>query len=247
VIGNASMPDERPINMSGLASSLWPPGFPEHWQFVQGPENQDLVYEGREPRVARLGDPSDSRSWHARSRARVATGLSLTAPGIPMLFMGQEFLEDKPWSDNFEMRPELLLYWAGLDAGDKQMLDHLRFTSELLALRRHHAGLRAQGFRPVHAHDENRVLAFHRWVPGAGHDVVVVAHLSVFNRYDYRIGFPGGGEWREIFNSDVYENWVNPNTAGNGGRVHADALPMHGFDHSAALVLPANGILVFAR
>ena len=46
-----------------------------------------------------LADPSDARSWYARSRAKVATGLLLTAPGVPMIFMGQEFLEDKYWTD----------------------------------------------------------------------------------------------------------------------------------------------------
>ncbi len=91
------------------------------------------------------------------------------------------------------------------------------------------------------------MLAFHRWVDGEGHDVMVVVHLSTFNRFDYRIGFPGGGEWREVFNSDVYENWVNPDVMGNGGRVFADPQPMHGFGHSAALTLPANSVLVFAR
>jgi 1,4-alpha-glucan branching enzyme len=177
----------------------------------------------------------------------VATGLSLTAPGIPMLFMGQEFLEDKQWSDNFEFDRDLLLYWNGLDRGDKQMLDHVRFTRELIGLRRSHPGLRGQGFRVVHVHDQNRVLAFHRWVEGAGHDVLVVLHLATFTRFAYRIGFPDGGAWRESFNSDVYENWVNPDVAGNGGQVLAEPQPLHGFDHSASLVLPANSLLVFAR
>jgi hypothetical protein len=45
-------------------------------------------------------DATNARSWYARSRSRVATGLLLTAPGIPPLFMGKEFLEDKPWSDS---------------------------------------------------------------------------------------------------------------------------------------------------
>jgi 1,4-alpha-glucan branching enzyme len=246
VIGNASQPDERPLNMTGLARSMWPEGFDEHWRFVQGPENHDIVYQGREQRVARLGHPSDPRSWFGRSRARVATGISLTAPGIPMLFMGQEFLEDKQWSDNFEFHKNLLLHWAGLDQQDKQMLDHLRFTRELLGLRWQYPALRGQGFRVVHIHDQNRVLAWHRWVEGEGHDVIVVVHLSTFNRFGYRIGFPGGGEWREIFNSDVYENWVNPNVAGNGGRVFAEPHPLHDFSFSAALVLPANSILVFS-
>ncbi len=247
VIAAASAPDERPLDMTGLARSLWPDGFNERWRFVQGPENHDVVYEGRELRVARLGDPGNPRSWFGRSRARVATGVSLTAPGIPMLFMGQEFLEDKQWSDNFELHRDLLLYWAGLDQGDKQMLDHLRFTRELIDVRRRYPALRGQGFRTVHVHDANRVLAFQRWVEGEGNDVLVVAHLATFNRFGYRIGFPGGGRWREIFNSDVYENWVNPNVVGNGGSVVADPEPLHGLSHSAALVLPANALLVFAR
>ena len=247
VIANAAQPEERPLDMTGLGRSLWPEGFGEHWQFVQGPENHDIVYRGREERIARLADPSNPRSWYGRSRARVAAGISLTAPGIPMLFMGQEFLEDKQWSDNFESDRALLLYWAGLEALDKQMLDHVRFTRELIGLRWRHPALRGQGFRIVHAHDENRVLAFHRWMDGEGRDVIVVAHLATFTRFDYRIGFPAEGEWREVFNSDVYEDWINPQTAGNGGRVFAEALPLHDYGASASLVLPANSILVFAR
>jgi 1,4-alpha-glucan branching enzyme len=246
VIANASQPDQRSLNMTGLAQAMWPEGFDEHWRFVQGPENHDIVYQGREQRIARLGDPSDPRSWFSRSRARVATGISLTAPGIPMLFMGQEFLEDKQWSDNLEFHKDLLLYWAGLDQGDKQMLDHLRFTRDLLELRRQYPALRGQGFHVVHVNDQDRVLAFQRWIEGEGHDVIVVVHLSTFNRFDYRIGFPSGGEWREIFNGDVYENWVNQNVAGNGGRVIAQPQPLHGLSYSAGLILPANSILVFS-
>lgn len=247
VISNAAQPDERPLNMSGLASSMWPEGFPEQWRIVQGPENHDIVYRNREQRVARLGDFNNPRSWFGRSRARVATGICLTAPGIPMLFMGQEFLEDKQWADDIEHHANLLLFWAGVEGSDKQMLDHIRFTRELLGVRWQQPALRGEGFRPVHVHDQNRVLAFHRWVPNEGHDAMVVVHLSTFNRFDYRIGFPSSGAWREVFNSDVYENWVNPSTTGNGGRVFADQNPMHGFDFSASLVLPANSVMVFAR
>ncbi len=247
VVAEASAPDERPLDMAGLARSLWPEGFDAHWQFVQGPENHDIVYRDREQRVARLGDPGNPRSWYGRSRARVATAISLTAPGIPMLFMGQEFLEDKQWSDNSGFHHNLLLHWDGLEDGDRQMVDHLRFTRELLQLRWSHPGLRGQGFRVVHAHNENRVLAFHRWVEQVGDDVLVVVHLAPFNRFGYRIGFPAAGEWREIFNSDVFENWVNPDCVGNGGHVSADPQPMHAFEHSAALTLPANSVIVFAR
>lgn len=248
VIGNASGPDERPLNMTGPAR----PGASGLRAFGSsgascriGKSRHRLEWPGDAYRPSR--GSGESPSWFARSRARVATGLSLTAPGIPMLFMGQEFLEDKQWSDDFVSHHDLLLYWAGLDRGDKQMLDHVRFTRELLAVRRHTPGLRGQGCRAVHAHDQYRVLAFHRWVEGEGHDVIVIVHLAPFNRFGHRIGFPGGGEWLEVFNSEVYENWVNPSVVGNGGLVVADPQPLHDFGHSAALVPPANGLLIFAR
>ena len=52
---------------------------------------------------------------------------------------------------------------------------------------------------------------------------------------------------REGRRNDVYENWVNPNVTGNRGTVIADSHPLHGFEFSASLVLPANSVMVFAR
>lgn len=127
------------------------------------------------------------------------------------------------------------------------MHDHLRFVRELLALRKRCAGLRGQSFHVIHAHDQNRVLAFHRWVEHEGHDAVVVVNLAPRHLYHYRIGLPFAGRWNEAFNSDVYEGWVNPQVAGNGGAVEAQSMPMHGYDASAELTLPANSLLVFTR
>jgi 1,4-alpha-glucan branching enzyme len=52
----------------------------------------------------------------------------------------------------------------------------------------------------------------------------VVTTFSEINLYDYRIGLPAGGQWAEIFNSDVYDNWVNPIVAGNGGGCSPQAI-----------------------
>ncbi|NDZ17108.1 hypothetical protein C7T35_28080 [Variovorax sp. WS11] len=117
VLRAASFSGTEPLPMQRLADSLWPAGFGEAWRFVQGPENHDVVLRDpdaskrRERRIPTLADPLNPRSWFARSRSRVAMGLTLTSPGIPMMFMGQEFLEDKQWSDDLGSRPELRLFW----------------------------------------------------------------------------------------------------------------------------------------
>ena len=140
-----------------------------------------------------------------------------------MIFMGQEFLEDKYWTD-WPKRPELLIWWEGLEGKDKHMSDHHRFTRDLMWLRRKHPALRGEGVNVFHVHNGNRVIAIHRWLPGIGRDVVVVASLNESTFYDcgYRIGFPRGGHWNEVFNSDIYDQWFNPNARGNYGGITAD-------------------------
>ncbi len=232
------------VDLERIARELAVSALPETWRAVQCTENHDLVYSGRGPRVPRLADASDSRSWYARSRARVALGLTLCAPGIPHLFMGQEILEDKQWHD--EPGGPLQIWWDGLSL-DRPMADFLRFAQDLIGLRRRLPGLSGEGLRVIHVHNDNRVLALQRWVPGEGYDAVVVVSLNEDTQHAYRLGLPAAGRWRERFNSDHYDHWPNPWVAGNGGAVDAAGPGMHGLPASAELVLPANALLVFSR
>ncbi len=97
----------------------WSPTHDAAWRSVQHLENHDVVRinneTDREPRIAALADPSNPRSWYARSRSRVANGLLLTAPGIPMLFMGQEI----PGRQVLERQPGLLRRHADLVGGPR--------------------------------------------------------------------------------------------------------------------------------
>ena len=106
--------------------------------------------------------------------------------------------------------------------------------------------LRADPVAVYHVDEANRVLAFQRWVPGVGADVVVVASLKESTLFSYELGFPRPGRWREVFNSDVYDNFPNPWVSGNGGEVAADGPPRHGFGQSARLTIGANALLVFS-
>ena len=246
-VTSASFGAQSTVSMSSIASNLYPPGLDHGWRAVTCVENHDIVKVGQDQRIPWLADSQDRRSWYARSRSRVATAILLTAPGIPQIFMGQEFLEDFQWT--WDPQPSVnLLWWDGLNTGrDKAMVDHLRFTQEVVKLRADYPALRGDNVHPYWVSDADRVLAFHRWLDGTGEDVIVVATLADTTWWGYRIGFPSGGHWKEVFNSDVYDNWVNPIVAGNGGGINVSGPPIHGFPTSAPVVIPANGVVVFAR
>ena len=91
-------------------------------------------------------------------------------------------------------------------------------------------GVRLADSRVRRARD---ALLEHRQAPGA------VGH-------GYALGFPRAGRWVERFNSDVYDNWVNPMVAGNGGGVTAYEGGRHGLPAHAEIVIPANSVLVFS-
>jgi 1,4-alpha-glucan branching enzyme len=235
------------VDLAQLAASLGtPPGFPSAWQVVNCLENHDIVFDGNQPRVAALADGSNARSWFARSRARVGTGFLVAARGIPMLFMGEEFLEEKQWDDNVHFHANLLISWDGLKS-DRVMQDYLKFTCDLLWLRRGQPALRSESLRISRAHSIDRMIAIHRWIEGQGEDVLFAANLQEFNRFGYRIGFPGAGTWREIFNSDYYEQFPNPSVVGNNGNIIAENVPWDGMPASAEITIPTNGFIVFGR
>jgi 1,4-alpha-glucan branching enzyme len=245
-VGAASGGASATVSMSAISAALYPPGFDHAWRAVTCAENHDLVLAGRDPRLPTLADPSNHRSWYARSRSRVASAILLTAPGIPQIFMGQEFLEDKPW--DVDPHGPNLLSWDGLDTPtDSSLRDHLRFTKDLIRLRRDLPALRSDNVHPFYQSDSDRVIAYHRWREGTGDDVIVVASFAETTWSGYDIGFPFPGLWKERFNSDVYDHFVNPQVAGNGGTVAAEGAGMHGFMASAPIVVPANGVVVFVK
>jgi 1,4-alpha-glucan branching enzyme len=100
------------------------------------------------------------------------------------------------------------------------MVNFHRLMEDLIRLRCSQPALRGERLNVFHRHNANRVIAFHRWLEGAGRDVVVVASLNDFTFFDYELGWPAAGDWRELFNSDVYEDHEH-GPAGNRGQTHA--------------------------
>jgi 1,4-alpha-glucan branching enzyme len=121
----------------------------------------------------------------------------MTAPGIPMIFQGQEFLEDGAFSDSEPLDWSRRQRFAGL----------VNLYADLIRLRRNWydttRGLRGQHVHVFHRNGAGKVLAYHRWdAGGTRDDVVVVLNLSAQAFDSYHLGFPRAGVWRVRFNSD---------------------------------------------
>jgi len=159
-------------------------------------ESHDEVANGH-ARVPEEIWPGNAGSWFSRKRSTLGAALVFTAPGIPMIFQGQEFLEDQYFRDSAPLGWAKLDTYAGINA----------LYRDLIRLRRNWfnqtRGLRGQQINVHHVNNTDKVIAFHRWENGGpGDDVVIVANFGNRSYDSYALGFPRAGDWRVRFNSD---------------------------------------------
>jgi len=74
---------------------------------------------------------------------------------------------------------------------------------------------------------------------------LVACNFTPIPRYNYRIGVPSGGFWKEILNSDAKE--YGGSGHGNFGGLEATPVPIHGRFHSLVMTLPPLSVMVFKK
>ncbi|HEX8328885.1 MAG TPA: alpha-amylase family glycosyl hydrolase [Hymenobacter sp.] len=183
-------------NMQAVAGAISESYNDDAFRRVIYTESHDEVANGKS-RVAEEIMPGAADSYFSKKRTVLGAGLVLTAPGIPMLFQGQEFLALGEFND---AEP---LVWS--DVETRAGLVHL--YRDLITLRRNFSGL-TRGLSGQHTHvfhvnDEEKLVAFARWAEGGPRDTtVVVANFANQTHDAYTIGLPGPGHWTVRFNSD---------------------------------------------
>lgn len=187
-------PSDEQRSMSWLRDELKRTYNGDAFQKVIYAESHDEADDGRLPELIA---PGQADSAIAQKRSALAAAVVLTAPGIPMLFMGQEFLEWGRWSDA-----------VGLDWSKLQRFSGLhQMYRDLIRLRRnwfdHTRGLEGAGCHVHTPNETDKVLVYHRWDRGGPRDdVVVIANFGHRAFSSYRIGLPRSGTWRVRFNGD---------------------------------------------
>lgn len=159
-------------------------------------ESHDEVANGRS-RVAEEIWPGNAGSWFSRKRSTLGAALVMTSPGVPMIFQGQEILEDGYFRDDDPVDWSKAQTYAGIR----------KMYEDLIKLRRNWfnqtRGLRGQHLHFFHLNQGAKLVAFHRWDQGGpGDDVLVVLNFRDQTQENYRMGLPRGGLWRVRFNSD---------------------------------------------
>jgi 1,4-alpha-glucan branching enzyme len=157
-------------------------------------ESHDEVANGK-ARVPEEVDPGKASSWAAKKKSALGAVLVFTAPGIPMIFQGQEFLEDDWFHDQDPIDWTKKERFAGM----------LQLYKDLISLRLNRGGitkgLTGQEVDVHHVNHDQKIIAYHRW-DGPRDSAVIVANFSAHSLKDYAIGLPAAGQWIVCFNSD---------------------------------------------
>ena len=220
-------------NMGAVAGAINDGTYPNKTNLIRYVESHDEAGNGS--RLAVAIDSSDSYSMWVKGRSKLAQGLTLLAPGIPMFLEGGEWLESIQFGSGMNNRID----WS--KAVSRAPI--VQFFHDLIAVRTGNCGFRANaGYQVQHVDDANNVIGIHRWCTN-GNDLIVVGSFNNSDLYTYRVGFPQNGVWYEILNSQasVYLG----DGVGNGGSVTTEAVSWDGMPYSAAITVPQMGLLVF--
>ncbi|MCA9152135.1 MAG: alpha amylase C-terminal domain-containing protein [Planctomycetales bacterium] len=210
------------------------------FQRVVYSESHDEVANGKS-RVPSEINPDDPTGWYAQRRSTLAAGLVFTAPGIPMLFQGQEFLQGEWFRDDVPLDWDLNESYSGI----------VRMYRDLIRLRLNRTGntrgLSGQGVYVHHVNDTDKVIGWQRWDQrGAGDDVIVVANFNSQPRENYLLGFPNAGTWRLRFNSDArsYSDVFGNHPSGD---VEATSGSRDGMPSQGTLSIGPYSLLIYSQ
>jgi 1,4-alpha-glucan branching enzyme len=160
-------------------------------------ESHDQAY--KQPRIPDRIEQGNANGYYARKRSTLGAALLMTSPGIPMIFMGQEFLEYTPWDDALGH----CLDWNRVNSFSGIVSLYRR----LIQLRRNFdnntRGLSGANTDLIWVDQNAGVIVFRRYDQGGpGDDVLIAANLTNNTYPSYSVGFPREGSWYLRFNSD---------------------------------------------
>ena len=206
-----------------------------HENFVL-PLSHDEVVHGKGSLIGKM--PGDL--WQKFANLRLLLTVQFTQPGKKLLFMGSEIGQWAEWNHDRSLDWHLLEYpnHSGLQ----------RLVANLNRLYRTEPALyeldcEGRGFEWVDCNDaDGSTISYLRWNRDHSECLLIALNFTPVTRFDYRVGVPWGGTWRELLNSDS-EHYAGSGK-GNLGEVFSTGEAFHGRPDSVVITLPPLGGVV---
>jgi 1,4-alpha-glucan branching enzyme len=203
--------------------------------FILVLSHDEIVY-GKRSLLSKM--PGDE--WQRFANLRMFLAWMYGHPGKKLVFMGGEFGQSNEWNHDTQLDWELLK--LPRHDGVRRLVQHLNYTYKnepaLWQLDDTY-----DGFDWIDFHDaENSVVSFLR-KSRDGEIVAFLVNATPVVRYNYRLGVPETGFYRELINTDG-ETYGGSNV-GNLGGVRSEAREWMGREHSIMIQLPPLATLAF--
>lgn len=209
-----------------------------HENFVL-PLSHDEVVHGKGSLIGKM--PGDI--WQKFANLRLLLSVQYTQAGKKLLFMGDEIGQWSEWNHDRSLDWHLLEYPN--HSGLKHLvssLNHLYRTESAL----HQLDCEAAGFEWVDCNDaDGSSISYLRWNIDRTECLLVVLNFTPVTRFDYRVGVPWSGTWKELFNSDS-EHYAGSGK-GNLGQVESTGSGFHGRPDSVLITLPPLAAVILKR
>jgi 1,4-alpha-glucan branching enzyme len=180
--------------------------------------------------------------WQRFANLRTLFGWMYAHPGKKLLFMGGEFAQEAEWNHDRSLDWHLLEQPE--HAGMQRLVGDIgRLYGETPALWEMDGS--SEGFRWIDAGNVDQSVASFVRMDGDGNPgLACIANFTPVVRYDFRVGLPIAGAWREVLNTDAAD--YGGSGVGNMGRVQTEDTSWHGFEQSATMVVPPLGVVWLA-
>lgn len=216
-----------------LTFSIWY-AFSEN--FILSLSHDEVVYGKGSLLTKMSGD-----DWQKFANLRLLYGYMYAHPGKKLLFMGGEIAQRDEWYHEKSLDWHLLEYESHR-AIQRWVKDLNNIYRNELAL--HELDCEPSGFEWIDFNDSiHSVISFLRKGKNSKNIILVVCNFTPVPRFNYILGVPENGYWKEILNSDseVYGG----SNHGNIGGVEASMTPSHGRPYSISVTVPPLGLIFF--
>ncbi|WP_346291946.1 1,4-alpha-glucan branching protein GlgB [Sphaerothrix gracilis] len=226
-------PIHRKYHQNSVTFGLWY-AFSENFMLAL---SHDEVVHGKGNLIQKM--PGDE--WQKFANLRALYAYMFTHPGKKTLFMGMEFGQNREWNA-----------WADLDWWLLEQESHAklkRFMAELHQLYRREPALYTDdftndGFEWIDCNDaEHSVVSFLRKDKYSDDFVVTVCNFTPIPQYDYWVGVPEAGYYKELLNSDA-EIYGGSGLGNYGGQEAHVWEHNHRWPYALSLTLPPLGVVV---